>query len=52
MMNDTQPMTTTIPMRFRKRVGKAIMIHPDGSRVVRHRGITVDTKMIKALARR
>lgn len=43
--------TTEIPMSFRIRGGKTVMVLPDGSRAVARREATVDNTMVKVLAR-
>ena len=44
-------LTTEIPMTFRRRGGKTVMVLPDGSRAVARREATVDNTMVKVLAR-
>lgn len=43
--------TTDIPMQFRLRGGKAIMVMPDGQRAIERQDATVDNTMVKAIAR-
>lgn len=43
--------TTEIPMSFRIRGSKTIMVLPEGSRAVVRREATVDNTMMKVLAR-
>ena len=43
--------TTEIPMSFRIRGGKTVMVLPDGSRAVARREAIVDNTMVKVLAR-
>ena len=43
--------TTEIPMSFRIRGGKTVMVLPDGTRAVAQREATVDNTMVKVLAR-
>lgn len=52
-MNPNTPAApvTRIPMTFRRRGGKTVMVLPDGSRAVRQREATIDNTMIKVLAR-
>ena len=42
---------TEIPMTFRLRGGKTVMVLPDGSRAVARREATIDNTMVKVLAR-
>ncbi len=42
---------TEIPMTFRIRGGKTVMVLPDGSRAVARREATIDNTMVKVLAR-
>lgn len=44
-------LTTEIPMNFRIRGGKTIMVLPDGSRAVGRREVTIDNTLVKVLAR-
>jgi hypothetical protein len=43
--------TTHIPMTFRSRGGKTVIVLPDGSRGVSRREATIDNTMIKVIAR-
>jgi len=43
--------STHIPMNFRRRGGKSVMVMPDGSRTVQRREVTIDNSMIKVIAR-
>ena len=45
------PETTHIPMNFRPRGGKTVIVLPDGSRGVVRREATIDNTMIKVIAR-
>ncbi|MEY3664991.1 MAG: hypothetical protein RLZZ153_1173 [Pseudomonadota bacterium] len=45
------PETTHIPMTFRPRGGKTVIVLPDGSRGVVRREATTDNTMIKVIAR-
>ena len=45
------PETTHIPMTFRPRGGKTVIVMPDGSRGVMRREATIDNTMIKVIAR-
>lgn len=45
------PLTTDIPMTFRIRGGKTVMVLPDGSRAVARREATIDNTMVKVIAR-
>lgn len=52
MKASTAPIPTTeIPMSFRIRGGKTVMVLPDGTRAVAQREATVDNTMVKVLAR-
>ena len=52
MTQSTQiPETTHIPMTFRPRGGKTVIVLPDGSRGVVRREATIDNTMIKVIAR-
>ena len=42
---------THIPMTFRARAGKTIIVLPDGSRGVVRRGATIDNSMVKLIVR-
>ena len=48
---DQMPETTHIPMTFRPRGGKTVIVLPDGSRGVVRREATIDNTMIKVIAR-
>ena len=43
--------TTEIPMTFRRRGGKAVIVLPDGSRAIERREALIDNAMVKLLAR-
>ena len=43
--------TTEIPMTFRRRGGKAVIVMPDGSRAIERREALIDNAMVKLLAR-
>ena len=45
------PETTHIPMTFRPRGGKTVIVLPDGSRGLVRREATIDNTMIKLIAR-
>jgi hypothetical protein len=45
------PETTHIPMTFRPRGGKTVIVLPDGSRGLARREATIDNTMIKVIAR-
>ena len=45
------PETTHIPITFRPRGGKTVIVMPDGSRGVVRREATIDNTMIKVIAR-
>ena len=47
----TGMLTTDIPMTFRIRGGKAVMILPDGTRALAQREAIVDNTMVKVIAR-
>ena len=52
MSTDTDVgLTTEIPMTFRRRGGKAVIVMPDGSRAIERREALIDNAMIKLLAR-
>ena len=52
MSQDTDPgFTTEIPMTFRRRGGKAVIVMPDGSRAIERREALIDNAMVKLLAR-
>lgn len=48
---DPLSLTTDIPMKFRIRGGKTVMVLPDGSRAVAQREATVDNTLIKVVVR-
>ena len=52
-MNDgTQAgLTTEIPMTFRRRAGKAVIVLPNGDRAIERREALIDNAMVKLLAR-
>lgn len=43
--------TTHIPMTFRPRGGKTVIVLPDGSQGVARREVTIDNTMVKVIAR-
>lgn len=45
------PLRTDITMNFKIRGGKSVMILPDGTRAIAQREATIDSAMIKTLAR-
>ncbi len=45
------PETTHIPITFRPRGGKTVIVMPDGSRGVVRREATIDNTMVKVIAR-
>jgi hypothetical protein len=52
MSTDTNAgLTTEIPMTFRRRGGKAVIVMPDGSRAIERREALIDNAMVKLLAR-
>ena len=52
MSTDTDVgLTTEIPMTFRRRGGKAVIVMPDGSRAIERREALIDNAMVKLLAR-
>ena len=52
MSQDNEPgFTTEIPMTFRRRGGKAVIVMPDGSRAIERREALIDNAMVKLLAR-
>ena len=52
MSTDTKAgFTTEIPMTFRRRGGKAVIVMPDGSRAIERREALIDNAMVKLLAR-
>ena len=44
-------LTTEIPMTFRRRVGKAVIVLPNGERAVERREALIDNAMVKLIAR-
>ena len=52
-MTDHTPLSrsTEVPMSFRRRGGKAVIVLPNGSRAATQQEATVDNTMIKVLAR-
>ena len=44
-------LTTEIPMTFRRRAGKAVIVLPNGERAVERREALIDNAMIKLIAR-
>ena len=44
-------LTTKIPMTFRRRAGKAVIVLPNGERAVERREALIDNAMIKLIAR-
>ena len=51
-MNDGKDgFITNIPMTFKKRSGKAIIVLPNGERAIARREAIIDNSMIKVLAR-
>ena len=50
-MNHTVPYTTDIPMTFRIRGGKTVFVLPNGERAVQSKAATIDSTMVKILAR-
>ena len=52
MSQDTKAgFTTKIPMNFRRRGGKAVIVLPDGSRAIERREALIDNAMVKLLGR-
>jgi hypothetical protein len=52
MSQDTKAgFTTEIPMNFRRRDGKAVIVLPDGSRAIERRETLIDNAMVKLLGR-
>lgn len=52
MTTATHPgFTTEVPMQFRRRGGKTVMILPDGARAVERQEARIDNAMIKVIAR-
>ena len=43
--------TTKIPMAFRRRAGKAVIVLPNGERAVQRREALIDNAMVKLIAR-
>jgi hypothetical protein len=51
-MNKAGPgLTTDIPIKFRVRGGKTVMVLPDGSRAIERKEAIVDNTMVKVIAR-
>ena len=50
-MTSTTSGTMQIPMTFRSRGGKTVIVLPDGSRGIAQREATIDNTMIKVIAR-
>ncbi len=44
-------LTTKIPMTFRRRAGKAVIVLPNGERAVERREALIDNAMVKLVAR-
>ena len=44
-------LTTKIPMTFRRRAGKAVIVLPNGERAVERREALIDNAMVKLIAR-
>ena len=44
-------LTTKIPMTFRRRAGKAVIVLPNGERAIEHREALIDNTMVKLIAR-
>ena len=44
-------LTTEIPMTFRRRAGKAVIVLPNGERAVERREALIDNTMVKLIAR-
>ena len=52
MSNDTNAgLTTKIPMTFRRRAGKAVIVLPNGERAIERREALIDNAMVKLIAR-
>ena len=52
MSQDIEPgFTTEIPMTFRRRGGKAVIVLPNGDRAIERREALIDNAMVKLLAR-
>ena len=47
----TPVLQTTVPMAFRRRGGRAVIVLPDGTRAVGAPAMTIDNTMIKLIAR-
>ena len=47
----TLPVVTHIPMKFKMRGGKTVMVLPDGSRAIEQPEVTIDNALVKAIAR-
>ena len=43
--------TTKIPMTFRRRAGKTVIVLPNGERAVERREALIDNAMVKLIAR-
>ena len=52
-MNDENRagLTTEIPMTFRRRAGKAVIVLPNGERAIERREALIDNTMVKLIAR-
>ena len=52
-MNDDNraDLTTEIPMTFRRRAGKAVIVLPNGERAIERREALIDNTMVKLIAR-
>jgi hypothetical protein len=50
-LNASLAEATHIPMKFRSRGGKTVIVLPDGSRGISRREATIDNTMIKVIAR-
>ncbi len=48
---ESQSLTTDVPMKFRRRGGKTVMVLPDGSRAIERKDAIVDSAMVKLVAR-
>ena len=44
-------LTTEIPMTFRRRAGKAVIVLPNGQRAIERREALIDNTMVKLIAR-
>ena len=51
MNSSTDGFITNIPMTFKKRSGKAIIVLPNGERAIARREAIIDNSMIKVIAR-